>query len=181
MELLIVIGILAILASVVIPAVDGAGAQTLESSARILAADLRLARSQAIGFNTHYTVRFDSAANSYELLHTGNGSPPPLVNPLAPPSSTPGVYRVDLDMVGSTTPQPSSALLAFAELSQSHAPVTEVRFCPTGGTGPDRTDDTIVWLTAGSGSQTRAIPVTVSWVTGNVWIGLPQMLSGNGG
>ena len=178
-ELLIVIGLIAILAAVVIPAVQGAGSEGLESTARIVAADLRLARSQAIAFNTHYTVLFDSTANSYQLLHTGAGTPPPLVNLLAAPGSTPGVYAVDLDTVGSTTPQPSAAKFTSAELSQSGTAVSEVRFSPTGGTGPERTDDTVVWITSGSGSGRRAIPVTVSWVTGNVWVGSPQILPGS--
>jgi type II secretory pathway pseudopilin PulG len=176
-DTLTAVGILAILAAVVVPSLQSTGAQTLESSAQVLAADLRLARTQAIGLNTYYTVRFDFANNSYELLHTGTGNPPPLVNMLAPPTATPGPYVVDLDLLGSTAQSAGRPKIAFAELSQSHATAAEVRFGPTGSTGPARTDDTVIWLTAGSGSQTRAICLTVSWVTGQTWIGTPQMLS----
>lgn len=169
-EILIAISALAILAAVVLPSFQSVDAQALESLARVVAADLRLARNEAIRHNTNYTVRFDHNTNSYEIEHTGSGSPPALRNPFAPPGTPDGVYQVELGRFGPTRAQSSGVRFAGAALADSLQTVTEVTFGPTGGTGPSRSEDTIIFLNSGSGTSTKSVRLTISWVTGQVWI-----------
>ncbi len=175
-ELMIVVVIMGILAAVVIPSFRSSHAQSLESMARILAADLRLARSQAVHFDTDYSVQFSLAGNSYEIVHTGAGSPPALKNPLAPAGQETGPYIVDFDQLGSLGIAGGEVRLAGAALKTTQANVSDVTFGPLGGTGPARSDDTILWVTTGSGNDTRCVRITITWVTGEVWVDPPRML-----
>lgn len=169
METLITVTILGILASVILPAMQSTNTRTLESAARILAADLRLARSLAIQFNTDYTVRFDQQNNVYEIVHTGTGNPPPITNPLAP-NPQDGTYLVELERLGATSSHGNGVSLVAVMLDDSRQPETNVTFGPLGGTGPARSEDTVIWLAKGRPQDVRFVRLTVSWVTGQVWI-----------
>ena len=169
-EILVVVSALAILAAVALPTLHSVEAQSLESTARVVAADLRLARHEAVQHNTSYTVRFDSARNSYELVHTGTGTPPALRNASAGGGTADGEYRVELDRFGPTTAQTSGVRYAGAMLENSKQSVNDITFGPRGGTGPARSEDTVLWLNSGSGSTTKSIRLTISWITGQVWI-----------
>jgi len=175
-EVLIVVVVMGILASLVIPAFRSTHTVSLESAARILASDIRLARSQAVQFNMDFNVQFNFAGNSYTVIHPGAGSPPALKNPLAPVGQEFGTYTVDFDQFsppGATTPH---VKLAGAALKTTQQNVNDVSFNLLGGTGPFRSQDTIIWLTAGSGADRRAVRITVSWVTGAVYVDPPRML-----
>ena len=167
LETLIAITVLAIVASVVLMSAGSSGTQRIESVARVLAADLRLARSLSIAHSTQWSVRFDVEENAYELVHTGSGSPPPLDNPLAPDEET---YRIVLGRLGTTAGKDNGVRLAGVALENSLSSVTDVTFGPLGGTGPLKSDDTVILLIQGTGSQTQAVKLTVSWITGQVWI-----------
>jgi prepilin-type N-terminal cleavage/methylation domain-containing protein len=175
-EMLIVVVVMGILAAVVIPAFRSSHARSLESTARVLAGDLRLARSQAVQFDTEYTVQFDLAENSYTIVHSGAGSPPALKNPLAPAGQETGPYVVDLDSLGPLGAAGGDIRLAGAALKTSQQDVTDIEFGPLGGTGPARVEDTILWVITGTGDDTRCVRITVSWVTGQVWVDPPRML-----
>lgn len=169
--MLVAVTILAILASVVIPASSSSGPQSLQAAARILANDLQLARGLAIQHNTQWSVQFDSKDNSYELVHTGSGSFPVPENPLAPPSERNAGYIVDFDELWLISSGNDGVQFAGAALDQSGAAVTDIAYGPMGGTGPTRSDDTLIVLTRGSGKDMQTLTLTVSWVTGQVWIG----------
>lgn len=173
-EMLIALSVLAILAAVVLPAVRSTEAQSLESVVRVVAADLRLARAAAIQCGTEWTVRFDPATNAYELVHTGAGSPPALSNPLAAAGEPTDRYLVRLDRFAPAK-SPGRFRLAAVSLKDSGQPVSDVTFGPLGGTGPARAEDTVIWLTTGAGPETQAVRLTISWITGQVWIGRPEM------
>ena len=177
LETLIVVAIIAVLATVLVPTSQSMVLQSLESSARILAADLRLARSQAIQFDTDWSVKFDQANNSYSLVHTGSGTPPALRNPLAPAGTADGVYVVELSRLGGSMTETSGIRLAGGVLKYSRTNVTDVTFGPTGGTSPLRVEDTEIWLTSGQGRETRVVRLTVSWLTGQIWSDRPEMFS----
>lgn len=176
-ELLIVVSLVGVLVSIAVPAFRSHRTQSLESVARILAADLRLARSQAIQFNTEYTVRFDVANNAYELVHTGTGNPPPLRNPLAPVGEEDGPYRVEVGRLGTPTTGNNGIRLVGAVLEASRQTVDEVTLGPLGGTGPTRTEDTLIGLATKPDEGTRFVLLTVSWINGQVWIDPPRVLS----
>lgn len=178
-EMLIAVTIMGILASVVISASTSGGTQTLESVARVLAADLQLARSLAIQHDTEWTVEFDTDANQYELIHTGNGTPPAPVNPLATAGAKPGTYVVDLQHLGTTTTGDNRVRLSGAALKSSRARVTNVTFGPLGGTGPARNEETVVLLTDSNGVSPRYVRLTISWITGQVWIDPAAMFQSN--
>ena len=169
-EVLIVVTILAILAAVAVPSFQAVETQSLKSVARSLATDLRLARDLSIQHNTNYTVRFDTANNAYEIIHTGTGTPPPLRNALAAHGSATGTYRIDLDDFAPTKNQSSNVIFANMALSNSNQSVTDVTFGPLGGTGPSRGEDTVIWLKTQHGRTVQSIKITISWVTGQAWL-----------
>ena len=166
-EVLITMMILTIMASVVITSANWGGPQTLESAARVLAADLRLARSLAVQYNTEWSVLFRSSNDSYEIVHTGTGNPPPLEDPLAPAGQG---YRVELNRLGTSTGSDNGIRLAGLALEDSGSNVTDVTFSPLGGTGPLRNENTVILLAGRSGTNVQTVRLTVSWVTGQVWI-----------
>lgn len=169
-EMLIVVTVLGILASVILPSMNSTGSLiALEAAARTLAADLRIARQSAVQYNSSYNVKIDLRANSYEINFAGTGSAPTLTN-LLNSSSTSG-NSIDFDQWSASRLKQQRVALAGAALKTSKTSVTDVTFGPAGGTGPSRTEDTVFWLTQGSGSERLSILVTVSWLTGHVTVG----------
>ena len=176
-EMVIAVTIVGILAAAVVPTLSMSDPRVLESAARVLAGDLRLARSYAIRNNTDYSIQFDVTSNAYDLVHTGSGNPAPIENPFAPAGTASGTYRVELDRLGSTGNLGQSAQLWAAYGKTSQSMTTKVTFGPLGGTGPAQSDDTIIFLGTGFGRDARFIVITVSWVTGQVSIGEPQLVT----
>jgi Tfp pilus assembly protein FimT len=176
--MLVSVAILAILGVVLLPAVDSVSSQRLDSVARILAADMSLARSLAIQYNTQWAIQFDATNNQYNLVWTGSGTSPPVpVNPHAIGPQTSGVFQVDVARLGMSTAGRNGVSYAGAAMKTSRTNVTDVTFGPLGSTGPLRSEDTVVWLTSGQGTQTMFSRVTVSWVTGQVWVDPPTMFT----
>jgi type II secretory pathway pseudopilin PulG len=177
-ELLMAVAIIAILSYVLLPTIDSVPAQRLDSVARILAADLSLARSLAIQYNTNWSIQFDSTNNRYDLVWSGTGTPPPMPdNPHAIGPQTPGEFRVEVARLGVAMSGSNGVQMAGAALKASRTGVTDVTFGPLGSTGPQRSEDTVIWLTAGTGTQTKFSRLTVSWVTGQVWVDPPEMFT----
>jgi prepilin-type N-terminal cleavage/methylation domain-containing protein len=167
-EMLIVVAIVGILASVVVPSLSStSGAVTLEAMARSLAADLRGARQAAVQYNASYSVTLDLANNSYQAK-PASGSAPGMVNVLAP---TGAGTTIDLDTYGAAGKNQSHVVLGGAALKTSKASVVDITFTSSGGTGPARTQDTVIWLSENTQSNRRSILITVSWITGAVSVG----------
>ena len=178
-ETLIVVVILGIVATVAIPAMSSAPAAGLKSAGRVFASDLRLASDLAVQYGTEYTVDFDVTNNRYQLRHTGTASPPPLQNPQAPPGTPVGTYLVELGPFGGNGTNHNGLRLMGAELKTSDQSVTNIIFGALGGTGPSRTDDTEIWLQRGTGGQSEYLRLTVSAVTGQVWLDQPTTYPSN--
>lgn len=175
-EMLIVVTIVGILASVVIPSLSStSGAVALEATARGLAADIRGARQLAVQYNTNFAVTFNLANNSYQTSPV-SGSTPGMVNVLAPSGSG---SLVDLDTHGAAGRNRSHVVLGGAAMKTSKASVVDLTFTPSGGTGPTRTQDTVIWLTENTGTNRRSILITVSWITGAVSVGDVQSYPAN--
>lgn len=167
-ELLIVVTIIGLMASVVLPSLNSdSGIVSLEAMARTLAADLRIARQAAVQYNASFVVTLDVKENAYDVARV-TGSGPGITNVLA---ADPASNRIDLDHFGAERSGRSQVTLGGAALKVSKANVTDVTFGPTGGTGPTRTEDTVIWLAEGTGSNRRSILITVSWITGTVTVG----------
>ena len=78
---------------------------------------------------------------------------------------------IDFDQWSASRLKQARVVLAGAALKTSKAAVTDVNFGPSGGTGPSRTQDTVIWLIQGKGNDRRSVLLTVSWLTGNVLVG----------
>lgn len=168
-EMLIVVTIVGLLASVVIPTLSStSGAVSLEAMARTLAADIRGARQSAVQYNGNFAVTFDLANNSYQTQPVNSGSTPGLVNVLGPSGSG---NTVRLDSFGAGGRNQSRVVIGGVALKTSKASVVDLIFTPSGGTGPIRTQDTVIWLAENTGANRRSILITVSWITGAVTVG----------
>ncbi len=175
-EMLIVVTIVGILASVVIPSLSSAsGAVALEATARSLAADIRGARQSAVQYNASFAVTFDLASNSYQT-NPVSGSAPGMVSVLAHAGSS---STIDLDTSGAGGRNRSHVILGGAAMKTSKASVVDLTFTPSGGTGPTRTQDTVIWLVENTGTNRRCILITVSWITGAVSVGDVQSYPAN--
>lgn len=175
-EMLIVVTIVGILASVIVPTLSStSGAVSLEAMARSLAADIRGARQSAVQYNGNFAVTFDLANNSYQTKPV-SGSTPGMVNVLTHSGSG---STIDLDTFGAGRMKQSHVVIGGAALKTSKASVVDLTFTPSGGTGPARTQDTVIWLAENTGTNRRSILITVSWITGAVSVGDVQSYPAN--
>ncbi|MFK7776651.1 MAG: prepilin-type N-terminal cleavage/methylation domain-containing protein, partial [Gimesia sp.] len=174
-ELLLVIVLLALLASVSLISIEGSGSLSLDATARLVAADLRLARNHAIKFNTKYTVHFDLDKQSYEILHSGTGNLPVPKNHLAGSAVDSNKYIRTLQEQSMNLPQ--QIMIKQVQLKTSRSDVSDLEFGPMGGTGPARNEDTVIILSTLRNRTTFFIPITVSWITGQAWIEEMQTLT----
>jgi type II secretory pathway pseudopilin PulG len=171
-EFLIAAVVIAIMAAVVLPNVSSAARQNLSSATQAIAGDLMLARSAAVQYNTEWSIQFDLAGNLYTISQTGPGAAPALQNPIS--GGAPGSpYQVNIGGIGVPAGRGNGVKLAAAFLANSKQPVTDLRFQSLGGTGPSRSEDTAIWLTQGRGAETQYVRLTVSWITGQVFVDSP--------
>lgn len=169
-ELLMVIVLMGIGASVVFSLFDPSVHSQLHAAADVLAADLAYARNLAVANNSEYRLEFDLDANLYRLSHSGtNASLDNLPStPLADPSdtATTQVTRFsDLPQVGAPVQLAAVRLIN----SSGSTNVTELRFTSLGGTKSSQ--PTQIVLTSLTGGNRLAIPIRVDPVTGLPEIG----------
>lgn len=172
-ELITVLTVIGILATIAIPAMNSGNASSLKAAGRVLASDLRLASDLAVQYSTQYTVTFDMVKNQYQLTLTGPGNPPALQNPQAPPGTPAGTYVVSVGQIDGSTTDLNGVRLLGVKLKAAGQSVTNISFGSLGGTGPARTDDTEIWLIYGPTWNPQYVRVTVTAITGNVWIDRP--------
>lgn len=168
-EMLLVVTLVALMASVVIPASAPDRYTALNAAANSLAADLRLARSYAINYATEYAVEFDLKRQRYSILHVGDGEAPVPENPLLPGKGETTTYIVDVAstqraLLGGCTPR-----IASVRTAERGTTVTRIVFGNTGTTGPELIEDTLITLAVGADDSPRRV-VRVSWLTGHVTI-----------
>ena len=163
-EIMIAVLIIGILAAMAVPAFRPNVAVQLDSTTRIVAADLAQVRQLAIANNTTYRLTFDLTENRYYLEHSGTNTAlhtlPPTI--YSNPDNTATRQYFDLDLLPSMGP---GVRLSRAQ-AQASTPtnVTTIEFGPLGST--TQTADTIVWLACGDGDSLLYAPVQVNAVTG---------------
>jgi len=164
-ELLIVIAIVGVLAGIILPRFGANTVDDVRSAARIIVSDFGYARNLAVSNNTSYEITFDSANGEYSLQHTGTNTAHDLL-----PSSAFANYNaratVQTQKVADlASPSANVRIVAvFEQESGSLTAVTNLGFGPLGNTL--RTDETIVWLAAGSGDNTKYLAIHVAPITG---------------
>ena len=167
-ELLIVVTIVGLMATVILPTLNSAsGAVSLEAMARTLAADLRIARHSAVQYNSSYSVTWNLTDNSYTVAQT-SAATPGVVNVL---SHGTGGNTIDFDQFGAGRSGQSHVVIGGAAQKVAKSSVTNIVFVSSGGTGPTRTQDTVIWLQENTKSDRRSILISVSWITGAVTVG----------
>lgn len=168
LEVLIVVAIIGVLAGMMIPDTS-AGVQTrLQSAAAILGRDIGYARNLAVTNADNYKITFDLTANKWTLTHSGTNTALDAlpISPLHRASDTATQQTVLLDKlvnIGGT-----ASLYAVWALSTPPQTVSDVEFQSLGET--TRTQPTLVWLSAGTGTDTRYISVRVNPTTGLFWV-----------
>jgi len=168
-ELMMVIAILAVVAAALVPSASNSISEQLEAAARVLAADLDYARTLAVTHESKYKAAFSTSQHQWTLTHSGTDTS---LNPL--PASP---FHLAQEPATQRTTQLRALLGTVADLSihsvyangSSLAAIGEVEFGPLGST--TRSEETVIWLAAGSGSATRYVPVRVNPVTGLATVG----------
>ena len=169
LELLIVISLMSILASLIIPRLEPTIDAQLQGAAQVVAADLAYARSLAVTNNSSYQLSFDAESNRYVLAHSGANT---LLDdlPRSPfrraddPADKQTTDLDELPRMGLTV-----RLLVVHKANDSLEVVGDLQFGPLGGTS--RPEETVVWLTSGAGRSQRYLSLRVDPVTGLVSIG----------
>ena len=169
-ELLITLAIVSILAAMLIPQMGQEVPDQLLAAAEIVTADLEYARSLAVVNNSTYRLTFEPSQNRYVLRHSDPNTPLLHVLPASP-------FRQVSDLPDQQTTkladlpfsQPVVNLHCVVAIGGTLAAVSDVEFTPLGGT--TRAQQTVIWLTCGSGTQRRFISIEVNPATGLVEIG----------
>jgi prepilin-type N-terminal cleavage/methylation domain-containing protein len=168
-ELLLVLAIIGILASVVIPSATPSIHNQLTGAARLLAGDLAYARSLAVSHNSSYRIQFGPDPYEYVLSHSGSDSTLDALPPSAfrSASDPPDAHIVRLDEIPSlVAPVMIDKVVAS---SDSATKVDDIEFGPMGET--TRPEESIVWLSAGMEGERRYMPIHVNPVTGLATVG----------
>jgi prepilin-type N-terminal cleavage/methylation domain-containing protein len=166
-EMLIVIVIMGILARLAIVAFSSTATEQLRATAQVVAADLNYARSLAIGNNSRYRIDFDVTNNALTLRHSGTDAAlntlpsSPFRNPSDPPDQQ--ITRL------AELPTGGGIVRLFGVRNSVASMLSSIEFGPYGETSLPF--NTTVWLTIGTGSSQRYLPVEVSYVTGLTTLG----------
>jgi type II secretory pathway pseudopilin PulG len=170
--LLVVISIVAVIASVVLTGFEPSMHDQVRGAAQIVAADLAAAQALAVTNNTSYQITFDRRQNLYYLEHSGSNTALDTLpsSAFGLPSDPDTRRTTDLARLplGATTVRLYVVQGQLDELTYSEQ-VTTLEFGPLGET--KRSIPTTIWLTAGRDRAARYIPLTVNPITGIATIG----------
>lgn len=168
-ELLIVIALMGIMASLILPRFNPSIHEELVAAAQIVSADLTYARSLAVTNNSTYRWTFDIAQNRYVLEHSGPNSLLEVLpsSPFRGNNDLPDQQITDLDELPHAGP--TADLIAAQTASAAPQAVTYVEFSPLGGTTLGAA--TVIWLGCGSGESRRYLSVSIDPITGLASIG----------
>ena len=119
-------------------------------------------------YNASYSDTLNLTDNSYTVAAATGVATPGVVNVL---SHGTGGNTIDFDQFSAGRTGQSRVVIGGAALNVAKSSVTDIVFGSTSGTGPTRTQDTVIWLQENTTSDRRSILVTVSWITGAVTVG----------
>lgn len=163
-ELLVVVLILAILATFALPLVGTNVHERLDAASEVLVSDLELARSLAVSNASNYRVTFDTTTYTYSLKHVGGNTALDVLpaSPFHHASNGGKVLTAEFD----DFPQlDGDVQLIAVQINQSPpVDVTDVEFNHLGST--TRPDETVLWLASGRGEDRRYLSVVINPTTG---------------
>ncbi len=168
-ELLIVIVLMSILAKMAITSATSSAYDQLRATANILAGELGYGRSLAVGNNSSYRFDVDVSGNRLVMRHTGADTTLNTLpnSPFRSPSDPPDQYIVALANLPRLA-MPVNVLGAQS-VGSTTSTITSIEFGPYGAT--TQSNQSVLWLTAGSGSGRRYISISVNPVTGLATVG----------
>jgi len=166
-EVMMVVVIMSLVAGFMLISTQSLGPQILEETSSVMAADLMLARDTAFTYGTEFTVSFDITGNTYTVSHTGSGQTPPFERPLG--NGTMGNFTISVDGIHPGGNSLARVTIYRVRTTSTNQDVTNVVFNSLGNTGPSRTEDTCIWLSQGTGAETRYQKITINWMTGQIW------------
>ncbi len=169
LELLIVIAVIGILLGAILEYSNPNVYDQLCSTAQIVSTELAYGRSLAMANNSKYKFTFDTAQNRFILQHSGTNTSLNKLpgTPFRSHGDTLNQHVVDLDELPHQGPSVRIAAVTTAGASPQR--ISDLEFNYLGAT--TRSEGTVVWLAAGSGSNTRYITITVDPVIGTSQIG----------
>lgn len=163
-EIIIVLAILVIAAVLAMPMLGSAADMQLRSAANIIAADLEYAKSLAITRQENFSVVFNAASDSYEVVRYQAGTPVAIDNPRRPGYPLEVVFPADtrvsrVDIVSADFDSDSSQSITFDYLGSPYSGTT--------------TDNPLNSGNITLQSDTLSMIVTIEPITGYVTITSP--------
>jgi prepilin-type N-terminal cleavage/methylation domain-containing protein len=178
LEMLVAAVVISVLAAVAVTSMSTGQVQNLRAVTGILVSDLEYARSLAVQYNTQWSVQFDAKNNAYSLVFAGSGAQPYFpVNPRGRGDGPSATYLVALQTLGQSSTGDNGVRLAGAAFKQSQQNTTTITFGPLGNLIAAQNEDVVIWLTTGTGSSLKMLRLTVSCITGQVWVDEPAMFT----
>ncbi len=173
-ELLIVLVLMTIVAAMVIPDSNPNVVSQLSSAAQVLQSDLAYCQSLSVTHNSTFHIQFDVDSDEYYLEHTGTDTSLDALPNSIYGDNPNGTLRTMRFSDHPHTGAGVRVVLVQAIASQSPT-VSDVEYGPLGGT--TRTERTAIWLTAGSLTAQRYLPVYIDATTGLTSLGEIVVLS----
>ena len=163
-EILIVVSLMVLLAGLIIPQFNPGVHTQLQTAAELVVTDLEYTRTLAVTNNSRYQLTFNTDQNHYVLEHTGSSTlldalPPTPFRRSDDPPDKHYTYLDDIPRLG-----PGVWLQGVLKMASSPQSATDVEFGPLGGT--TRSEETVIWLSSGTGEARRYIFVSVNPATG---------------
>ena len=163
-ELIVVILIVAILATLAIPYVGSSVHDKLDAAAVAVVCDLELTRSLAVANSSNYRITFSTTNNEYALKHVGTNASLDVLpkSPFHDSSDSGKTLTARLKDLPSLD---GDVQLVSVQINlPSPTEVTDVEFNRLGGT--TRSDETVIWLAAGRGGDRRYLSIVINPTTG---------------
>ncbi len=161
--------IVSILAAMLIPRMGQQVPDQLLAVSEIVTADMEYARSLAVANDSQYQFTFSPAQSRYVLRHSGTNTLLHALpeSPFRQTTDSPDQQTTDLlDLPLSYPPVLLHSVVAAGGTLTS---ASDVEFTPLGGTS--RSEQTVIWLSCGNGSERRYVPITINPATGLAEIG----------
>jgi prepilin-type N-terminal cleavage/methylation domain-containing protein len=168
-EMLIVISLMGVLAALLLPRFEPSTYDQLQGAAQIISADIAYARNLAVTNDSHYSLTFDRATNSYTLRHTGHNNLLDVlpITPYRHSGEAPDAqvtYLEDLPHLG-----PRVELIGVSKGSGSVSTSSTLEFNSLGGL--EGAQPVTIWIACGEDDSRRYLSLVVAPVTGLVTMG----------